>query len=207
MPDTYPTPGSIGEEIYESTEEEMADRFIRLPDEAATAPNPDYVEGMRTERLYGLTTWVDPDRDLLINAQYPPLEKTPAAVMLQLTVSDENENFFPRLAELGFPVPESAPSFIAGSRGGPEGKTTSWRPGPPGLVELSYRARGEEFPVNLIVYSTAPPEPEFTEKRQQAEEVFGWDGTVVYESLERIEAGAEPDDHIKPGRVRARMIL
>lgn len=207
MPDTYPTPGSLGDQIYRSTEEEMEERFVRLPDDTSTSPPPEHLEELQTKRLYGLTTWRDPDRELLINVQYPPLEETPASVMLQFTVADDSFDYLPRLNELGFPVPESSPSFIAGRRGGPMGKTTSWRPGPPGLVDLSYRVRGEGFPALLIVYSTSPPEPEYSEEREQDEEAFPWDGTVVFESLEDIEAGAEPDEYLKPGSVRARMIL
>lgn len=200
---THPEPGSLGETLYGLTEEEMDERFNRIEGESVGPPPPE-LTGLRAERVIGLRHWWDEDEKLLVTAQYEPMEDTPSALMLAVTVGEE-EFGLPRMKGLGFPIPDSDPAYIVEGEGQHD-RTTVWAPGPPGLSLLSYQAAGNEYPVTLQVYSEAPPEPEFSEQREEWEEVIHWEGTLRFADRQALADG-DVDEHIPPGRIRARTLL
>lgn len=200
---TYPEPGSLGERLYGLTEEEMDERFTRIEVESGGLPPLDFT-ALRTERVIGLQRWHDEDKGLVVTAQFEPVEDTPSALMLAVRVR-EDEFALVRMKELGFSIPDSDPAYIVGGDGRHD-RTTVWAPGPPGLALLSYQAVGDDYPVMLQVYSEAPPEPEFSEQREKWEETIDWEGTLRFADQKAVADG-KVEEHIPPGRIRARMIL
>lgn len=200
---TYPEPGSLGETLYGLTEEEMDERLTRIEGEPGGPPPLDFT-ALRTERVIGLQHWQDEDEGLVVTAQFEPLQTTPSALVLAVQVR-EDEFALARMKELGFQIPDSDPAYIVGGQGQHD-RTTVWAPGPTGLVLLHYQAVGDDYPVTLQVYSEAPPEPEFSEQREKWEETIDWEGTLRFADQEAVADG-KVEEHIPPGRIRARTIL
>lgn len=199
----YPTAGSPGEELYGLTESEMDDRLVRVPGDEGLSSPPD-LAGLRPERVFGWSHWRTSDRSLWVTAQFPPMEGRPMALVLGVTIG-RDEFALSQMRDLGFPIPDSDPAFIV-EGSSQHGRTTVWAPGPLGLAVLYYRAVGDEYPVTLQVCSESPPEPELREMRTELEDEFDWEGTLRFASQESLSRG-EVEEHIPPGRIRARMIL
>lgn len=206
MDEVYPLKDSLAAVIYASSEEELDDRFSRAEGNAPeVSPPPEHLSAFRPERSIGWTLWKAPELDLFIHTQIPPLQSTPASVMITFRV-EENENFYPKLKELGFPVPDSDPAFIVGERHHEEGKSTAWVPGPGDLACLIFRAQVAGSTIQLSVHSELGLEGEDSDQVRDAVDWIDWEGTLRFRNREQVLAG-DVEEHIRPGRIRARFIV
>ncbi len=131
---TYPTPGSLGAELYEMAEQDFVERFGEPLDRPRDLTLPLLTPSSKD--LMGLMVWEIPGERLVIHAWFPSLKAGPAQLQIFLPV-EPDVDIFSRLTALGFPVPDSDPQLVVRS---PDRTETCYLPGPPGLEHLLYVA-------------------------------------------------------------------
>lgn len=195
---TYPTPDSLGAEVYSATLEGLERRFgLEGPLKAGVGPVElqltEHVAGKAMQMVGKARGELPPGMKLVggysaalhvdVLAGGPSLFGRPSIVVL--TYYDiPLPGLLGCLEQSGFPVPDMDPTYVQGL---PEGgvRTTSYVPGPPGLCSLSYTALQEEL-VMVSIYSDQPPEPEFSEQVARSRAIFDWPGIMWFESEEQV---------------------
>lgn len=221
----YPRPGSLGAELFRHRMDRVHIRFSSLAEvptggafdrlhhfvsrhvglldngrmhqgEASFRPVPE-------RRHFGQFRWFDPERGVIVGAHWPPFKPRAASAALAFPV-EGGEDPIERLDELGFPPPESDPTFAFGSVDRPEGATLIYAPAPTGLAELVYRVRRSDDGWDVVVTAEQPPEPRFGELVGELERAFDWTGTLTFPTG---EAFREDDGELMPpGTVRLRQV-
>ncbi len=177
----YPTPGSLGAELYEMGEQEFVDRFGEPLERPQDLTMP---LDWSPQDLMGLMAWQILGERLVINAWFPSLKaERPEKLRIFLPV-EPDVDIFSRLTALGFPVPDSDPQLVVRS---PDRTETWYLPGPPGLEHLRYVAMTvRSFGTELAIESKPCDETLRPALEAEYSEIFPLPGTLYIEGDRRF---------------------
>jgi len=134
-------------------------RHVRLLRDVPDRSDEGTFRAIPSHRRFGDFRWVDPGRDVVVAAHFPPFIPHPTS--LQFALTDElGESLVVRLSELGFPPPSRDPTFVFGETRHPEGRTTIYAPGPTGVAELVYRIHVDPVTGRSVAVVTCERPPE-----------------------------------------------
>ena len=218
---TYPLQGSLGDEVFSSTESELVTRFgiegSLVDPSQEGGPLPEAVANLNRLRFFfsgselvsvedpfDLSRWsYSPTHNALITWKFTPdcTYPTHARFAVEVATPAKLET---QLRRVGLPVPSSEPQVLVGTIYD-DLRHVVFKPGPPGLATLQYAVYRREGRCCVIALCERPPEPDFSKLVEKYRSDFPYQGIRFYDSFANANAG-EKWTEITPSYLPLRLI-
>lgn len=199
---TYPTPGSLADEVFSSTESELVVKFgvqgSLVDPKREGGPLPEAIANLNRFRFFfsgrdrtdvheafGSRWSYSPEHNTLIRWEFTSGCTYPTKGMFAVECATAQLETQLQLA--GLPVPSSEPQVLVGAVSD-DLRHVMFKPGPPGLASLDYAVFQREGRCCVIALCERPPEPEFSTLVEKYKNDYPYEGTRFYDSLRKADA-------------------